>query len=586
LGLVYFRIGFSPWYFYPVYVIWSKETMTLFITANRTELQPKKMQKYIIGIDTGGTFTDSVLLDPESGKVIATAKKPTTHYQLARGTGDALTELLDKGGISPAQITSVVVSSTLATNSVVENKGARVAVIVIGYVKHFKLPVKAVVYIKGGHTIHGNEEEPLDINYLVETVSGLKTEVDAYGVCSAMSIKNPTHELVTEKAITMLDPKPVFCSHRISELAGMQERAATAGLHAKLMPVMQEFVDGVMEAMDRQHLVCPVMVIGGNGKAFEAEKVIAEAGLTVASGPACTAHFGASESNTDSLVIDIGGTTTDIAMIEGGHPLMAAEGCRIGAWKTHVEAVDMHTAGIGGDSHVHVDSNKKVTVGPSRVTPLCMAAKIVDVREWLGSGDCSKLIVLRPEALDDIPDNDLTLLLREAGQLTPDTIRQRTGIGGVPLNIQLEHLTRKQLIFECGFTPTDALHVLGMIDIGDRNIAVAGANLLGRALDMNGEDFSRLVVGRTEELIENLIIDYIVQRYWKNSLTAFISTRREHPVLGVDFSIKLPLIGIGAAARYFLPRVADNLRTTVSFPENCEVGNAIGAALIGMSSAP
>ena len=229
----------------------------------------KTMQKYIIGIDTGGTYTDAVLLDKQSGKIISTAKKPTSHYKLAIGTGEALAELFSKSTIAPEQVDAVVVSSTLATNSVVENKGARVAVIVIGYVKHFKLPVKAVIFVKGGHTIQGTEEEPLDVDYLVQIVDGLKTEVDAYGVCSAMSMKNPTHELVAEKAIGMLDPKPVFCSYRISDLAGMEERAATAGLHAKLMPIMQEFVGGVQKAMAGHHLNCPLMVVGGNGKAME-----------------------------------------------------------------------------------------------------------------------------------------------------------------------------------------------------------------------------------------------------------------------------------------------------------------------------
>ena len=170
------------------------------------------MQKYIIGIDTGGTYTDAVLLDTNSGAIIATAKKPTTHYNLSVATGVALAELLTTSKVTPEQIDKVVLSSTLATNSVVENKGARVAVIVIGYVKHFRLPVKAVVFVKGGHNIAGEEEQPLDLEYLVELISGLKNEVDAYGICSAMSIKNPAHELVAEKAISMLDPKPVFCS--------------------------------------------------------------------------------------------------------------------------------------------------------------------------------------------------------------------------------------------------------------------------------------------------------------------------------------------------------------------------------------
>ncbi len=152
------------------------------------------MQDYIIGIDTGGTYTDAVLIDRQSLRVVATAKKPTTHHDLAIATGQALTELFRQSGVAPGQIASLAVSSTLATNSVVENKGARVVLLVIGYVRHFKLPVKAVVFITGGHTITGQEEEPLDLEYLVEIVHNLKDEVDAYGVCSAMAMHNPAED--------------------------------------------------------------------------------------------------------------------------------------------------------------------------------------------------------------------------------------------------------------------------------------------------------------------------------------------------------------------------------------------------------
>ncbi len=552
--------------------------------VNRAVLQPKNMEKYIIGIDTGGTYTDAILLDTRSAKVVATTKKPTTHYQLSVGTGKALTDLLAKSAVGPDQIDLVAVSSTLATNSVVENKGARVAIIVIGYVKHFKLPVTAVIFIKGGHTIQGLEEEQLDIDYLVQTLSGLRNEVDAYGVCSAMSMKNPTHELVAEKAISMVDPKPVFCSHRISQQTGMQERAATAGLHARLMPVMEEFVGGVQQAMDDQDLNCPMVVIGGNGKAHSVDKVVTEAGVTAASGPACSASFGGTSGISNCLVIDVGGTTTDIAMIEDGLPILAGDGCRIGRWKTHVEAIDMHTGGIGGDSHVHLDEQGQLTIGPARVTPLSAAKRPLPADEWLGSGDHSKLIVLRPEKRPILEKNELISLLVQEGSLTPAKIRRHTGLGGIPLDRQLEKLARKQQIFECGFTPTDGLHVLGRIALGNREAAVDGARKLGKLLDMSAEEFAGLVVSRTEEMIENLILDYVVERYWTTPLTGFIASRKDHPVLGVEFSIKLPLIGIGAAARYFLPAVAERLRTTVSFPEHCEAGNAVGAAIIGRGS--
>jgi N-methylhydantoinase A/oxoprolinase/acetone carboxylase beta subunit len=539
------------------------------------------MQNYIIGIDTGGTFTDGVMLNRISGDIVTSVKKPTTHYQLALGIGATLAELLAKSAIDPNEIATVALSSTLATNSVVENKGARVAVFVIGYVKHFKLPVTAVVYVKGGHNLHGEEEEPLELEYVVELLEGLRKEVDAYGVCSAMSIKNPTHELVVEKAITMIDPKPVFCSHRASQQTGMRERAATAALHAKLMPIMETFITGVQEAMIQCRLSCPLTIIGGNGKCLPADQVISEAGLTVASGPACTAHFGSIQQFSNCLVVDVGGTTTDIALVENGRLLLATDGCAIGRWRTHVEAVDMFTGGIGGDSHCHIDHTGKLTIGPNRVVPLSLVEDIPPVAAWLGSDRRSRLICLEPGAQHELGHSDLEILLMQEQRLTPEKIRRATGLGGIPLDRQLEQLGRRQLIFECGFTPTDALHVLGLLELGNAARAAAAAKILGKSLGMEAEEFSARVIHETEDTIATLVIDYLVKHFWDDSLTGFLSSRHNHPVVQVDFAIKLPIIGLGAAARYFLPKVAEKLHTTVHFPANCEVGNAIGAALIG-----
>ncbi len=543
------------------------------------------MENYYIGIDTGGTYTDAVLINGGTGQVLETAKEPTTHYRLSFGIGNALKSLLEKTAVKPEQVVSVAVSSTLATNSVVENKGARVALLVIGYVKHFKLPVKAVVYIKGGHTIKGEEEEPLDLEYLVDIVNGLKNEVDAYGVCSTMSIENPTHELVAEKAISLIDPKPVFCSHRISSLAGMQERASTAALHAKLMPIMQDFVTGVKEAMADQGLRCPMAIIGGNANVVPSTDAVEQAGVTVASGPACTASFGSLHADTDSLIIDVGGTTTDIAMIENARPLISQDGCTIGDWKTHIEAVDMHTGGIGGDSLVNINHNKNLTIGPARVVPLAMAAGFPSPSQWIGHSTNARCIRLisGQKKIEDLSPNLQSILT--AGPATLEQLRQATGLSGLPLDTQLEQLSRKQVILETGFTPTDALHVLGEINLGDKGKSVEGANILAALIDKSPEEFCRMVISKTEEKIENLVLEYIFNRYWGNTLTNFLSTRNNHPVLQVDFSLKVPLIGIGAAARFFLPSVAARLSTTVTFPEHYEVGNAIGAAMIGKMAA-
>lgn len=537
------------------------------------------MKKYVIGIDTGGTFTDAVLLDKESEKVVHSAKVATTHHKLALGTGRVIGELLKMAQISRDEVARVGVSSTLATNSVVENKGARVGLFVIGYVKHFKLPVKAVLFLEGGHTITGEEEQPLDIDYLVNLLPSLKNEVDAYGVCSAMSMKNPTHELVAEKAISMLDPKPVFCSHRISQQAGMQERAATAGLHAKLMPIMKEYMEGVQEAMEENNLQCPLIVIGGNGEAISVSDAIGQAGLTVASGPACTASFGAQSSGGNCLVIDIGGTTTDIAMVEDGKPLLSPEGCTIGDWRTHVEAIDMFTRGIGGDSLVHLNEKGDMTVGPTRVEPLALSKFPLEVEQWIGPRGRVKCIRLREGVVGEKNETVLRYL-REKGPATLETLAKATGYSGIPLEKELEKLTREQLICETGFTPTDALHVLGLTSIGDTTKSLEGATVLGKVMGVGPREFSEAVIVRTEEMIENLIIEFIVHKYWGSSLAQFINGHQDNPVLGVNFSLKIPMVGVGASAGYFLPNIARKLSTSVTFPDNYEVGNAMGAALL------
>ena len=539
------------------------------------------MSHYIIGIDTGGTYTDAILLDAETKTVIAAAKEPTTHHHLALSTGKSLNSLLQKAAVDPSQIKQLSLSTTLATNAVVEKKGARVAAFIIGYVKHFRLPITATIFIKGGHDIMGKEEEPLDLDNIVDTLHGLRNDADAYAVCSAMSMKDPSHELVTEKAISMIDPKPCFCSHKISQHAGMLERAGTAALHAKLMPLMQEYIDGVEEAMHTNKLHCPVSLITGNGEQISIGDAAEQAGITVASGPACTAAFGASQGIEHALVIDVGGTTTDIAMIENGETVLSPEGCQIGDWQTHMEAVDMFTGGIGGDSHVVIDEKGAIQLGPGRVIPLSMTEDFPAVSSWLGAGDKAKCISMLPEVDTARQTSAIIQTLVGKGPCTVQNLHKATGISGVPLTKQLEQLSRQQMILETGFTPTDALHVLGRIDIDNTKNAEAGAKILGGLVGMNTESFCEKIVALTAAKIEDMLIDYVIHRYWGKSLTSFISSRSDHPVLGVDFSLKIPIIGIGAAARYFLPAVAKHLGTTVHFPEHCEVGNGVGAALLG-----
>ncbi len=537
--------------------------------------------QYFIGIDTGGTYTDAVLLEKKTEKIILRAKKPTTHHDLSIGVGNALSALFSDE-ISPEDVCGLAVSTTLATNAIVERRGARVGLFVFGYVRPFKLPVVANVFLKGGHNIMGEEEQPLDIENLIDTLQGLKNEVDSYAVCGAMSIKNPTHELVAEEAISLIDPKPVFCSHKVSNHPGMRERAATACLHAKLQPLMIDFLSSIQRSMIQVGLHCPVTIICGNGRGVALEEVADRAAITMASGPAATAAFGATAGKKTALVVDIGGTTTDVCMLKDGQPVINRQGCRIDQWQTHVEAIDMYTAAGGGDSHISCTDDGRLQILPSRVQPLATMPNLPDPEKWLGCGRRCALILPVENNID--AKDPVLACLAEHGPSTFAVLANQSSLAGMALEKHIERLHFLQKVQISGFTPTDALHVLGRLEIGDASMAQKGAEILAAELGLNVKQLCRKVLTVTEDVIENIILDYLGRSIWGEQKAAPFLNHRDNELFSVNFRLKIPIIGIGAAAKFFLPAVAKKLQTDVVFPEFFETGNAIGAALIGMHS--
>lgn len=540
------------------------------------------MTTYCIGIDTGGTYTDAVLLDTSTGRVVDWRKERTTPHDLSLGVGRVLQGLL-RQSVHAREVAGLAVSTTLATNAVVEGRGARVGLFVLGHVRHFKLPVMATIFFKGGHTITGEEDDPLDIEGLVDTLPQLAGEVDSYAVCGAMSIKNPAHELVAREAIRLIDPKPVFCSHLVSSHPGMLERSATACLHARLMPLMTDFLASIQRSMLTVGLDCPVTIICGNGRGAALDRIADQAAVTMASGPAATARFGATCGFDSALVVDVGGTTTDVCLIKDGTPLLNREGCTIGEWRTHVEAVDMYTAGAGGDSHVVCHQDGRIALGGIRVQPLAMTPDLPDPHRWLNR-DTDTYLVLPVAGLDPevVGDDAILHSLAQHGPMPPSVLAARTGTGGILLEKRLERLLFLQRVVLAGFTPTDALHGLGQLHIGHGESSLRGAEVLAGQMGMTADAFCRQVVAETEAAIETILLSYLARSVWQDSPSAPLLNRRDNELFSVRFTLKLPIIGIGAAARCFLPGVAERLGTTVAFPEHCEVGNAIGAALIAM----
>lgn len=538
-----------------------------------------------IGIDTGGTYTDSVLVDLTTLQVLKTAKRPTTPNDLNSCVAASLDAVLP-AAMSP-RVGLIALSTTLATNALVQNRGAAVGLIVIGRTRpYFDLPVVSVKYVDGGHHHTGQEICPLDMERLLDHVAEFKGQADAYAVCSEMSIVNPIHEQVAAKAIGLMDPKPVFCSHRVSTKPGLKERCATAVLHARLMPVIGDFIAHTRRQLQGRGLEAKVVMVRGDASALPIDGVEHQAAATVASGPAASAFYGAAYGAAKkALVIDVGGTTTDICLVLDGRPVISSLGSRIGKYFTHVDAVEMVTVGIGGDSLVRIEETGRMEIGPDRVRPLALAPEAAEARHWLGQGARS-MCIAAVKAGSDSPATPQRLLdfLEETGAATPWSMREKLGIPGILLDREVAELIFKNRVVAIGFTPTDAMHVMGVIRLGDTARSTAGAKILSRLASQSAVRFCQEVIRLAQQKIISAILEHLFEKQSGMTISGSTLMNSTDGFIRADFTLNMPIIGLGAAAKHLLPGVAKQLNTRVVFPPNYEVGNAVGAIVSARQS--
>lgn len=534
-------------------------------------------KRYGIGVDTGGTFTDAVLLNLDTGRIIKTSKRPTTHCDVSLGVMAALTDVLDN--IEGSAVADIALSTTLATNAIAEGHGAGVGLVVIGPVKPFDLPVVSTRYLDGGHNHLGVEVKPLEIERVTEAIAELKGHVDAYAVAASMSLENPSHELVVAKAIELLDPKPVFCSHQISRQSGIMERAATAVFHARLMPILMNFVSRLKQLAQEKRITAEMKIIRGDATAVDLESAVFRAARTVASGPAATACFGAmSVVDQTALIVDVGGTTTDIALIDQGRPVISSSGSLIDRWLTHVDAIKVHTVGIGGDSLVSIDRIGQLTIGPGRVQSLAMSPDIPDPVGWLGNDTQGRYLVRLVSGNSD-PMDPILDHLKNGGAAFAE-LKERTGLSELSLDRRISDLVFQRQVLEIGFTPTDALHALGMLDFGNGAMSLAGAAVLARRCNQSVEAFCRMVMDITQKKIADAVIAFLIAHVTGRNDAFVPFLRQKNDYFSTKVRLTIPMVGIGAAAGKLLPEVAKRLETPIIFPPHYEVGNAAGAIMI------
>jgi N-methylhydantoinase A/oxoprolinase/acetone carboxylase beta subunit len=271
--------------------------------------------------------------------------------------------------------------TTLATNAVVENRFSSICTILVGFDERMverslrRGGGGVVVRVAGGHDATGEEAEPLDEAAVDAAVAEFGAQVEAFAVASMFSVRNPSHERRVRERIRAACGKPVTCSHELSSQLDAPKRALTAALNARLTPQIAHLLEALRRVLERESITAPVMIVKGDGTLMRAEVALEYPVETVLSGPAASVVGAGFLARTAGLpVADMGGTTTDVAIVLAGRPIVRAEGAVIGGWRTMIEAIDVHTCGLGGDSEVSFDRERRLAVGPRKTMPLSLLA--------------------------------------------------------------------------------------------------------------------------------------------------------------------------------------------------------------------
>ncbi|MDO4541342.1 MAG: hydantoinase/oxoprolinase family protein, partial [Bacillota bacterium] len=328
----------------------------------------------VLGIDTGGTYTDGVIINLDTKEILAATKASTTHDDLIVGIRNTISQL---PGEELGKIEYAALSTTLATNAIVEGRGCRVGLLLLGFKPIAQLPPCECCLLPGIINVRGQETEPLDIKATQKAIESLRDKVDAVAISGIFSIHNPEHEEKVKSMVRDTLGLPVVTAHELTTVLGAQERTVTAVLNARLISVIDELMTAVKKAMEERSIEAPVMIVKGDGSLMN-ESIARERPIeTILSGPAASiigsTFLGDAE---NGLVLDMGGTTTDIAILRNGRPRMDNEGAKVGGWRTRVNAAEANTFGLGGDSRIYYDYDTKTTkLGPMRCWPVSMICR-------------------------------------------------------------------------------------------------------------------------------------------------------------------------------------------------------------------
>ena len=493
------------------------------------------IRKIRLGIDVGGTFTKAVAIDILTGELLGKMTVPTTHNAdngVAEGIVLALKNLMETYSIQKSEIELISHSTTQAVNALLEGDTAKVGIIGMGVGLEKSNVVKRTniknIELSSNKYLHTcfrflDTSKYLEKEEVQETISSLKDEgAEVLVVSEAYGVDDPSNE----QYVMSYSDLPITGGHELTGIYGLEIRTLTAAINAGIMPKSISTARYVESAVRNENIICPIMIMKGDGGVTDIETFKNKPILTILSGPAASVAGALLHSHIlHGIFIEVGGTSTNISIIKNGKPEIRY--VTIMDHPTCIRSVDVRVAGVAGGSLIRISGKKIIDVGPrsAHIAGLKYSC-FVDPTEL----DNSKLITFKPSEND--PDNYICI-----------------------------ETESKKLI---AITNTCAANALGLIKEGDyasgnKDAAKKALNLLAKKIGVSTyKEAAQIVLDFSIKKIQR-IIEPMIKQYQIETDQMF-------------------LIGGGGGASALVPYMAKKLKYQFELAQNAEVISSIGVA--------
>ncbi|HEA66064.1 MAG TPA: DUF1638 domain-containing protein [Desulfobacterales bacterium] len=581
--------------------IGDKKPKRFWVRDNDNLLKNKREIDFGLGIDAGGTFTDAVIYDLSADRVCSKNKALTTRWNLTEGIQEALAGL-DNEKLKAVEL--VAVSTTLATNAIVEGKGQKVGLILMppyGLFDPGDIDYEPMSIVPGRLEITGKETDPVNELQVRRIAREMvkRFQVKAFAVSGFAGTINPEHELLVQRLLHEETGLFVTCGHELSDLLNFRTRAMTAVLNARIIPRSIDLLDNIEGVLLKHGIKALIVVVKGDGTLMSAEMARERPVETILSGPAASvagAHY--LTDCEDAIVVDVGGTTSDIAAFQKGEVKICKNGADIGGFKTHVKALEIRTAGLGGDSFISWEKDH-FEISPQRVGPIAwLGAKDPGTHKALrymmlhpGSYQSSTKtmqILIKTGAVDNMSLTNQEKEIVKLLEKRPYSLDELAKYVETPhrMLLHLTHLEDNFIIQRCGLTPTDLLHVTEKFDRWDKKASLKICKLVSQITGLEVKELAEKILEQfikklAKEILEKELVEKTGHPGLKESKSCQVII--DHILSGADkdhvlqAKLSKPIIAIGAPVQNFLPGAAKLLNARLIIPKNEDVANAVGA---------